>query len=52
VVTQVSGTWIVYTKNTSVTDDNFTLFLELPLEEPVIPIPEAPEESSNPPEEE
>jgi hypothetical protein len=52
VVTQVGGTWIVYTRNTTVTDDNFTLFLELPLEEPVIPISEITEESSNPPEEE
>jgi len=50
VVTQVSNIWMVYTKNTTVTDDNFTLFLELPLEEPVIP--EAPEVPANPPEEE
>lgn len=52
VVTQIDGSWMVYTRNTTVTDDNFELFMELPLEEPVIPpIPEVPEEPASPSEE-
>jgi hypothetical protein len=49
VVTQLNGIWIVYTRNTMVTDDNFTIMLELPLEEPVVP--EVPEEPASPSEE-
>jgi hypothetical protein len=44
VVSNINGTWIVYTRNTTVEDQNFTLFLELPLPEPIIEEP-APEPS-------
>ena len=40
VVSNINGTWIVYTRNTTVDDQNFVLHLELPLPVPVIPDPE------------
>lgn len=40
VVSNLSGTWIVYTRNTTVEDQNFNLHLELPLPESVIADPE------------
>lgn len=40
VVSNINGTWIVYTRNTTVEDENFRLHLELPLPEPVTPDPE------------
>ena len=41
IVTEVSGNWLVYTKETEVTSDKFTLVVELPLPEPE-PEPEVP----------
>ena len=41
IVTEVSGNWLVYTKETEVTSDKSTLVVELPLPEPE-PEPEVP----------
>ncbi len=34
VVTKIDNTWMVYTRNTTVDDSNFSLYIELPLPEP------------------
>lgn len=34
VVTEINKTWVVYTRNTTVDDSNFSLYVELPLPEP------------------
>ncbi len=44
IVTEVSGNWLVYTKETEVTSDKFTLVVELPLPEPEPEVPEVPAE--------
>jgi hypothetical protein len=48
IVTHIFGTWLVYTKESEVTSDKFTLIVELPLPEPEIP--EVPAESETQPE--
>jgi hypothetical protein len=48
IVTHLFGTWLVYTKESEVTSDKFTLLVELPLPEPELP--EAPAESETQPE--
>jgi hypothetical protein len=47
IVTEVSGNWLVYTKETEVTSDKFTLLVELPLPEPEVPeVPAEPTEET------
>ena len=44
IVTHIFGTWLVYTKESEVTSDKFTLVVELPLSEPEVPeVPAEPE---------
>ena len=44
IVTHIFGTWLVYTKESEVTSDKFTLVVELPLPEPEVPeVPAEPE---------
>lgn len=50
VVTQLSGTWLIYTRNTTVDSDMFRLVVELPLPEPEVQ--EVPAEPETQPEEE
>jgi hypothetical protein len=46
IVTHIFGTWLVYTKESTVTSDKFTLLVELPLPVPEVPeVPEVPAES-------
>ena len=40
VVTKINKTWVVYTRNTTVDDSNFSLYVELPLPEPEEVVPE------------
>jgi hypothetical protein len=40
VVTKINQTWVVYTRNTTVDDNNFSLYVELPLPEPEEIVPE------------
>jgi hypothetical protein len=46
VVTQLSGSRLVYTRNTEVTSDTFRLIVELPLPEPEPEVVETPTEST------
>jgi hypothetical protein len=46
VVTQLSGAWLVYTRNTQVDSDTFRLCVELPLPEVVEETPETPTEET------
>lgn len=48
IVTRIFDTWLVYTKESTVTSDKFTLLVELPL--PVPEVPEVPAESETQPE--
>lgn len=44
IVTQIFGSWLVYTKESEVTSDTFSLAVELPLPEPEVPeVPAEPE---------
>ena len=44
IVTQILGSWLVYTKESEVTSDSFALVVELPLPEPEVPeVPAEPE---------
>ena len=46
-VTQIFGSWLVYTKETEVTSNTFGLVVELPLPEPEVPAePDQPNEET------